>query len=1263
MGLTQMQQLAVDMRGRPILVAAAAGSGKTSVLSKRVISLLAGDCNLPPIDADRMLIVTFTKAASAELRERITKELEKRIVETPENEKLQHQRRLLAQAQISTIDSLCKTILQQNFEKLGLPPQFSIIQGGALRQMQDEVLEELMVDCYEKQTPGFAAVRALCENGSDSKIKQIILAVYTTARAEPNLALWLQSCTIKMKQAMRQSQHEESLFVAKMQQTAAALVQSLQNLEDLAQAEEEILFQTKKRMTETTKAKNQLTIARYAEWEKVMRGCMTELENTESVAEMEQALANLPKKPTKKDYKELREQERLAPWMTLWEQANQLADWLSEFHGSNAAHDKLVLDAVQEIYSMTAEFHQRLSLRKTEKGQLDFADLEQYTVQLLAQAAIDDAGEISFTPTETAKQIAANYDCVMVDECQDNNRVQDIIFRMLTDGTDHLFMVGDIKQSIYRFRHAKPELFSKRLLTYASIENMKEHEPVRIVLKDNFRSRGSVIDTVNYLFGRVMSSKVGGVCYNADAAMNAGRSYPPLPPQFSDAAELHILDNEGETKVSKGAIDQEEYIAQMIQRMIEQKYQVTDSDTGQLRDCCYRDFMVLMRSHTRLGLMLKALDAHHIHYHTASVKAFYETSEIQGCLAMMKIAKNPQDDFNLWCFLLSPYALFDFDDAAALRLTANENGCQYMFDALKIAAEDEQNAIHAKAFAVVQLIGELRTQSMQMTVSDFLQYAFDRSHYLALLAAGEDGEQKNANLNLLCKEVAGWEQDNLGGIDGFLQYVSRLMELDEDIAPATALEQNDDVVEVMTIHGSKGLEAPICILCHCEARFNKMDTTGGYLLDADLGLTLQYSDEQNCIRYYNAYGEQLKSKIDAANTSEEMRLLYVALTRAREKLICVGSCQNLESRLKTLSKKAVSEEGDYRLLESWSGTVSNYMDWLLAGLLSVPEAALKLESMGYPVLNSLPFTSVLSHLGDSQNRALSLQVVIERASSYHPKLPPVKVENTELEPQSVSMEQVNRLLEPYPYQAVTKFPAKTSVTALSHQNPPVGMDLYHRQHEEQLLLPEVPLQPDILAEAGLKKPAFLTDEEESITGAMRGTATHAFLQYANFQAARDDLEQECVRLQQLAFLSETDLQLINRYHIKRFLYGKLCSRMLAAQKQGNLLREYAFIHELPATELDENLAENCRDEKIVVQGIADCIILDTDGLVLIDYKTDRLETEREFVERYQKQLSIYRDALNLLFSAYYPGKQAVKQMLIYSLYLGQEIEIAEEKDL
>ncbi len=1278
---TKEQALAIETGGRPLLISAAAGSGKTSVLSARVVSLLAGDQGRPPMDADRMLIVTFTRAAAAELRKRITKDLERRAANDPHNENLQRQRRLLPMAQISTIDSLCKTILEQNFERLGLPAKFSIIQGSALTTLTDEVILELLEQSYAVPDEGFLALRQLCESGSEQKLMEIISKTYATACAEPSVSLWIESCKRKMAKLTARGYEKEKRVLEELSKQCDALIEAASCLPDLRFHVKELLENPKRKPKdfEAKRPERMIRIEEYGVWGDALTKAIQALQtDAPGIDAYTSALRELPKRPTKTGFKLLYDSERLTPWVDVWGNAAALQKQLSAYAAANFSHDRTVMLAVEKVYELVLQLHRDLRSRKNALGQLAFYDLEQEAVRLLADAALSEDGSITFTQTEAAKEIAQNYDCVMVDECQDNNSVQDIVFRMLTDGTDKLFMVGDVKQSIYRFRHAKPELFSHRQQSYKSLEEAKEGEAACIVLKDNFRSRASVIDAVNYLFYRIMSVQSGEVAYDRDAAMRAGMQYPGIHPPHSDAVELHLLDNYREDK-RLPKIDQEEYIASVIAGMVASRYPVTDRDeNGEqvLRPCRFGDFMVLMRNRTHMGKLIKALDGLHISYHTEGIKGFYDTSEIKACIAMMQTAKNPQDDLSLWGFLLSPFCLFDFDDTAVLRLVANAHGCRYIFDALRIAANDRALSICGKAMAAVSLIEDLRKASLQKSAGEFLQYAFVRSSFRQLLKAGEDGEQKCVNLDLLCKDAASWETDHFGGITGYLQYIGRLIENGEDIASATALEQNEDVVQVMTIHGSKGLEAPIVMLCSCEKTFSSEDVKKGYLLDPVYGLTLEYRDPEQAIRYYNTAGMTIKDQITAANRAEEMRLLYVAMTRAREKLICVGSVDNLSSRLKTMHTriKAASDgcEGG-RLPDLFSAEVSNYLDWLMAGLTSDPSAARKLQAEGYPAPETLPYASIAANLDLKEDHPFSFKLCIQKAEGFTAAAQQEAFEETAaFTPLAAPKEIVERMLARYPYDALTDIPAKSSVTALSHrEETPLAMDLFQKHAEEALLEErseetlfvsgEMP-ETEQAAPNLLRLPDFLLEEAGRVTGAMRGTATHNFLQYADFKAAACDLNAEIDRLVAEQFIGETDAALLDRYAIRRFLQSALCARIIRAEEEGNILREYPFVHALPAGAFYA-LNEQDGKEQIVVQGIADCILFEQEGLTLIDYKTDRLKEDAQFVSRYQKQLAIYAEALNLLFADCYPGGQAVKRCVIYALSLGREIEVGVEKGL
>lgn len=586
---------------------------------------------------------------------------------------------------------------------------------------------------------------------------------------------------------MTEDIRREEALAADLLPRMQALYQSAKTLLAAMRSSVREILDHPKRRTKDFDAKapeRALKTEQYGIWSDGLLAALDAAEQGEqTLAGYAKALRLLPPKPTKTGYKLLHDDGILAPWLVCWKEASQIQKMLADISISDFGRDRITCMAADKVYELVLKLHERLLARKLSQNQLAFYDLEQYAVRLLADAELTEQHEVVFTQTDAAKAIAADYDCVMVDECQDNNSVQDIIFRMLTDGTDHLFMVGDVKQSIYRFRHAKPELFSNRQQTYAAADAAQSGDPTCIVLKDNFRSRRSVVDAVNYLFTRIMSPVCGEVRYDAAAAMRAARSYPALPPPFSSDTELHLLDNFREDKrVPK--IDQAEYIAEVIAEKIRIGFPVTDAATGNLRPCRYSDFMVLMRNRAILPRLVSALEAQHISYRTEGIKGFYKTSEIAACLAMLRAVQNPQEDVSLWGYLLSPFGLFDFDDAAQLRLIANANGCRYIADALRIAAEDEKSELTHKAEYALTLLRRLRRDSMRMTLSDFLRTAFVRSHTRALLGAGEDGGQKTANLDLLQKDAQTWETTHTGGIAGYLNYVEQLLENDEDIASA-----------------------------------------------------------------------------------------------------------------------------------------------------------------------------------------------------------------------------------------------------------------------------------------------------------------------------------------------------------------------------------------------------------------------------------------------------------------------------------------------
>ncbi len=1276
MPLTPMQELAVKLRGREILVSAAAGSGKTSVLSKRVISLLSGEEGAP-VSADRMLIVTFTKAASAELRVKITRELEERIAIEPQNTRLLQQRRLLPQTQISTIDALCRVILRQNFEKAKLSPDFSIIQGGALAELESAVLDEVIEEAYSQEDEGFTALRSILENNSDERIRACILDVYHTCRAEPDAKAWMDASLRYIQKAAEDSLTEYQRLIGGLQKGCQDIARKLP---DLAAAMRFIADRTEhpKRKTRDFDSKAQqraLSVALY-------QRALDKLEEAAQAARgsfdpdsMKNALQSLPKL-TIKDYGLIRKEPELAEVNDCFAAFEAIKKQLLEVRVPHAERDRVVLLATEKAYALTRRLLEKLDLRKEERSLLDFADLQQRTVALLCDTTLHEDGSLCFSPTETARKLAESYDCVMVDECQDNNRAQDVIFRMLTYGKNDLFYVGDVKQSIYRFRHAKPELFTDRLAQSELItpeSALSGKKPAAIVLSDNFRSRKSVIEAVNYLFARVMSVRTGELTYDAAAAMHAGFPYPPLPGGFSDAAELHLLDQrEGKDLPKQPPIDQARYVAALIASMVREGFPVTDRDTKTLRRCRFSDFMLLMRSRSRLTDYLKALEEYHISYRTAGIKAFYETSEISACLSLLKVCGNPKDDLALWSYLLSPFCGFDFDDAASLRIHANGIGAASVYDALLSAASTPDALIGAKAQKALSTLSDLSDALMKNSLSHFLRYAFETTGFASILSSTEDGAQKRANLDLFIKDAASWENENFGGADGYLAYVEKLLELNEDIEPASALLQSDDVVQVMTIHGSKGLEAPICILTSCEVKFNNAELQSGYLLHPTHGLALPYCSEEECIRVYNAFGEQVKTQLSSAMRSEELRLLYVALTRAREKLICVGEVKNLQGTLEKLSKDYLkaTEHMDCRVVPNeLTETASSFLSWLLPGFLTLPSCVQTLQSYDYPTLPVMPYDAVSTLFGPEEKTALPFSLMLRRAGEYSENaLDPADAPSvTQRENAFNGEEALAWMTKPYPFEAVTELPAKASVTALSHGEGE-RFDRRRQTEEERRIDYYEDIFTDAFSDSGdrawdpdnldnLQNITELFLPKDKPTAALRGTATHAFLQYADFEAARADFEKELSRLVQSAFLRADERELIEQNEVIQFLHSRICERILTAQKENRLLREYAFIHELPAALLEKEIPSCCDAERIIVQGIADCILLESDGLIVIDYKTDRLRSEAQFVTRYQKQLDIYEDALNALFADLFPNKKAVKEKLIYSLFLGREIRI------
>lgn len=1172
---TAHQKQAIEAEGGSLLVSAAAGSGKTAVLTERVVRLLTGENAIP---ADRLIIVTFTVAAANEMKKRISDRISALIEENPTDEWLQSQQLLLPRAHISTIHSLCSALIQENMQQLGLSGKLNIAEEADLAVLKRQVAEEVLEEHYAAQEDDFRALLEFTCTKNDKPLTALLLNLYDFIRSfafpldflDKAQKLYQDACCLD-------SNGWKDEVCLHLVQALDFCIDSLQRgIVEISTVEE-----VREKYLDAFASDLQQLIS--------IRGLVEHgrlAEAGEAARSFRRVSLSAVRKFSDPDFLERVKSFR--------KQANDLFANLVKrylcFTEADFKEDVLLLSRHTEtLFGLLREIYVRIEENKRQAELLDYADLEHFTLRLLVEKSAD-----GYCKTELGRELSGRFDEIMIDECQDINEVQNMIFTLLSKEETDLFLVGDVKQSIYRFRKAMPTLFIARQKAYPSYNEKKHTAESKAVirLEMNFRSRNEVCGIVNHVFSRLMSEEMGEIAYGQEEYLLPGADYP----EAEAAPELHIVDYDRGSDEEK-SVAEARYLASLIRRMVDQRYPVTDN--GTLRPCTYRDFALLLRSYqSKAGIYAAEMKKQNIPCFSESAEGYFDSYEVMAALNLLRVIDNPLQDVPLLSVLLSPVFAFSPDMIARLRM--EKKNVPLYLNLLSLAQKGEESCMAFEA-----LLAELRRKAASLRVDALVQEIYDQTDFIALSHVMGDGGQKDANLRLLLTYAGRYEENGRGGLSGFLRYIDRVIASGKDFSCANISSEAANCVRIMSIHKSKGLEFPICILADCGKKFNKMDLNGRSQTNAELGFSMKITDPDTLRSYNSLPFEAIRLKSEKEALAEEMRVLYVAMTRAKEKLILVTTIPNAERKLCSLIDLRA---GRTKLSPYEAFQAQSYDEWLLMALQDHPGMAELRRKL------HRPFSAVAE-------ADFPLRCILTAPPEVLPELEQTLVFSAEPD-----LEQVKRLREAmyavYPCEPLTRLPAKLTPTVIAKQSQEQKIHLNMR-------------------------PAFL--QKQGFTPAQRGTILHSFMQYADFAAAKQDLSAEITRLSEKGFLTGEEASALNRKKIEAFLQSPLYCRMEKADK---LLREYKFLYFVPGKEVDDSLPPEFSGEEILIQGIADCLIFEPDGIVIVDYKTDRTTHAEELAERYRGQLRVYREAVSSAFAL------PVKQCLLYSLHMEQEIEIA-----
>ncbi len=1169
---TEAQKDAINAKGGNILVSAAAGSGKTAVLVERVTQRILDSEN--PVNADRFLIVTFTRAAAGEMRERIDAAISALIAENPTDTRLVNQKILLSAAQICTIDSFCSALVRENFNLLDIAPDFKIADEGELSILSSEACDITMEELYGKKDESFRnLVELLFAGRDDSKLCESIVSLYKSSRSFPFPESWLDSLAddFEVCPELRESRYGKLLLsyaetvCAYSLSIAEGCLKEIEGDEDL----EKMLYEA----LSTDKAQYEYILGRIREgsWDEA---------KTASESFKATRRVNTPKHLKDDPTTALLVEKRKAATDNIKELAKIFccseADFTSDM--------EFFAPMVRSLVEAAKLYGKNYAVLKKEKKIADFDDITHAALKLLVRET-----ENGWEKTPHAESLSRFYEEILIDEYQDTNKAQDMLFTALS--RDNLFRVGDVKQSIYSFRQAMPQIFLEIKELYTLYNREEKAFPAKILLGNNFRSRSGVTDIINFVFSQLMSKESGDIEYNSEEELVPLAAYSE---KQEAATELHLLDTTDDEGEDDNDTLQANYVADEINRMMKSGFTVKDGD-GE-RKAGYGDFAVLLRSvNKKAQIYAEVFRKKGIPCFTETGGSFLSSKEISLALNFLRIIDNPKQDVPLLSVLMSPVFGFTPDDVSLIRMSDKGD-----FYSCLLSSAGKGNE---KAKAFLGSLERWRSLSCCLPASELITELYGETGLVSAFDAVDKSGMKRANLMLLFDYACTYEKSGYTGLSSFIRFIDRLSSQKQDLTGALGEIQSADVVKIMTIHKSKGLEFPVCILSDCMKKFNRMDETKNLIVNLRHGLGIVRRDLDTFGQYPTVCHSAVKLAMHRDSISEELRVLYVAMTRAKEKLIMVAQKKKCGD---FLSKCSIDINPKKRVLAPYAVTkAGSYGNWLLTALLRHPDCGeLRLEgSVSNDVV--LPCPSPLR---------VVYKKIFSEASEGADKELTAPVDN------GLLAEIKEKLSYRYPYEALSGVITKRAASEVDRNY----------------------IDRDYFASS---VPAFLT--EGGLTGAQRGIATHTFIQFADFENASSDLEAEIDRLTKKGILTALQSKGINRRALGEFFRSNLFERIRRSEL---VMREKKFTLEVPVSEVYPELSDFSA-EKMMIQGIADCAFLEDGELVVVDYKTDALKNETDFIVKYASQVLLYKKALRECTG------YNVKSAVLYSFYLGKEIEV------
>ena len=1256
---TNEQQQAISKNKSNILVAAAAGSGKTAVLVERIINKILNE----KIDIDKLLVVTFTNAAASEMRERILNAIYKKIDESENDEEIQNLQKqvvLLNKASICTIDSFCLDVVRNNFFEIDISPNFRIADTAEIELLKQEVLEELFEEKYEEQNEDFQdLIKTYTSYRDDTPLKDLILKIYSYISSSPYPKKWLDDAVerfnIKDKNIDFTKTVWGELLIKEIREELQDDIAILEaEVRKLSVEKELILFQ---KTIENDIVEFQTLLGNLDNWNKAYSiansvDFITWPRN--KIDSMEKENAKNIRDSVKKKFK-------------------AKSDKIFVSSSEEAIQDILEMyKTLIKLKNLIFEFDELFTKKKKDKNIVDFSDVEHYALQILVREKEDGKHE----RTEVAKKYMNQFEEIAIDEYQDSNLVQEYILTSVSCG-NNIFMVGDVKQSIYKFRQARPELFLEKYKTYRLDE--ANDKGLKIQLFKNFRSRENILDFTNTIFSNIMSESLGEIEYSEEEYLNLGADWGEkensLNMPYAIKNEIDIIDLKEQEKPSDYDEDSQQkdeetensevqenledieieakFVAKKIKELVDSKYQVYDLKAQKFRDIKYRDIAILLRSTKgKAPIFEKELIEQDIPVYSDMSSEYIDTMEIQTILSLLKIIDNPMQDIPLVTVMRSSIGKFSDDELVEIRLSDQYSDFYLALLKAKLSVSAE---LKEKIERFLNQIDKWRDEQEYLSLDELIWKIYEDTGFLNYMGVLPNGMLRQENLKMLFERAKQYESASFKGLFNFIRFIERLHSSSGDLSSAKMIGENEDVVRIMSIHKSKGLEFPIVFLVSTSSQFNLMDLNKDILLDQELGLGVKYIDYDMQVKYDTLTKLALRNKELNSVYSEEMRILYVALTRAKEKLYITGLS-------KDFSKAKENMENIISIYKKQEGKINpilikkykTYLDWILMVYYSDFDKMKNLADVNIFVKDEL-----VKNLKPEEKQEFDLLKMIEENCKNVTDEEVKKVED------ELSFE--------YEYKTDTLIPSKSSITAIAHKN---LEEVKHNAISEidlENLINDEQIEGDVIPETEEKKeidilkkkytnnntmenaitfpvPKFLNNEdEEKVSASKRGTIMHLCMKNLDYSIDYElqDVENLIRELKNKEIITSKEADAINLKHILQFTKSDVWQELKEAKEYH---KEEPFYINVPANEIDKNESK----ANILAQGIIDLYYIDkNDNLVLLDYKTDFVKEGEEdiLVKRHTPQLLLYKQALESAL-----GK-SVDRIYIYSTVLGKKIRI------